>query len=141
MKSHGSVQSRQRTEDIFGVPEDDLGNQILLTAAQAYTLPAQPSAPGPAALGREIHGYDVISFYGLSNKTFSIAIYEAVESDGPYVLAQTLTSAVVNGINRISTRVASNAKFMYIVITNTDAVAQGYFSFRAFGIPVATAGA
>jgi hypothetical protein len=141
MESFGSVQSRQRTEDLFGVPRDSVGNQILLTSAQAYTLPAQPADPGPAALGVGIDGYAVISFYALADKTFTIALYEAVESDGPYVLAQTLTSAVVNGVNRISTRVASNAKFMYIVITNTDVTTQGYFSFKAFGIPIATAGA
>jgi hypothetical protein len=143
MEGKNVVETRQRVEDLFAPLGDAAGNQIFIAAGGTMDIPAQPSVlgPGPAALGREIDGYDVVSFYGLSDQPFTIGIYEAVECEGPYVLAQTLTSAVVGGFSRVSVRIPSNAKFMRIVVTNTGGAPQTVFSFRGFGIPIATAGA
>lgn len=142
MEGKNVVQTRQRVEDLFAPLVDAAGNQIFIAGSGTMAIPAQPpSPPGPAALGREIDGYDVIAFYGLSDQPFTIDVYEAVECEGPYVLAQTLTSAVLAGFSRVSTRIPSNAKFMRIVVTNTGGAAQTVFSFRGFGIPIATAGA
>lgn len=140
MESFGSVQSRQRTEDLFSVPKNALGNQILLTAAQAYDIPQQPAAPGPAALGIQVNGFGSITFYALSDQTFTIDIYEAAESDGPYALSQTFTSSLVSGVSRVSEQVSPSGLFMRIVVTNTDGSTQDYFSFRAFGLPIAGSG-
>lgn len=137
-----SIETRQRTEDLFVPPTTAEGNQIFLPVGACVAIPAQPtSPPGPAALGREIDGFDVVSFFGLSDQPFSVAIYEAAFCDGPYVLSQTLNSAMVGGLNRLATRIASSAKFMRIVVCNTGAGDQTMFSFVAFGIPIATAGA
>jgi hypothetical protein len=142
MESFGSVQSRQRTEDLFSVPKSPIGNQILLTASQSYDIPQQPvSPPGPDALGIQVNGFGSITFYALSDKTFTIEIYEAAESDGPYALSQTLTSSVVGSSNRVASQVTPTGLFMRIVVTNTDVTDQGYFSFQAFGLPIASSGA
>lgn len=136
MEGFGAVLSRQRVEILFGVPKDAQGNQILLGASGGGSdTYAQPQQPTGRELGREIAGYPVICFYGLSDQAFSVQIYEAVSCDGPYVLAQTLTSAVVGGLNRISQRVSSNALYMRVVFLNTGGSPQTQFDFAGFGLP------
>jgi len=138
MEGRNVTQNRQRVEDLFSAPVDTQGNQVFIAPATPTLIPAQT---GPDICGREIAGFDVVSFFAVSDQPFSIAVFESCGCCGPWVNTATLTSSVVDGQQVISVRRASNAKFMRLVVTNTGGATQTAFALCVFGIPSATAGA
>jgi hypothetical protein len=134
-----SIPGRQRTEDLFTAPVGTPGNPVFLEAGETVLLP--PAAPDGQECGREIAGYAVESFFIVSDQPFSVAVFESCHCCGPWVQTETLVSAVVDGQNLLSTRLAANSKFMRLEITNTGPEAQTAFDVCVFGIPIATAGA
>lgn len=139
MEGFNSTPNRQRVEDLFTAPVDAQENQVFLADGEVAFFP--PVSAAGEECGREIAGYAVESFFIVSDQPFSVAVFQSCGCCGPWVQTHTLVSAVVDGQNVLSTRIAGNAKFMRLEITNTGAAPQTVFMPCVFGIPIATAGA
>lgn len=70
---------------------------------------------------RDVLGYDSIAILAISDQAFTIGVEEACTSDGDFSTTQVLTSALVNGLNQICTRILPCGAFMKLTVTNTGA--------------------
>lgn len=111
------IATRQKADPLFG-------SDVPLGAAGTFTSPV-----------RQVVGYDSIAILAISDQPFTITVEEACEPDGQYAQTQTLSSALVGGVQQICTRIRPCGAFMILALGNTGAP-MSTLDFCAYGVPL-----
>lgn len=84
---------------------------------------------------KRVVGYDSIAILAISDQAFAITVEEACEADGQFAQTETLSSALVAGVQQICTRIRPCGAFMVLALGNLGAP-MGVLDFCAHGVPL-----
>lgn len=130
-KADNVIETEQDTEILFEPPARRVSNDPVFVS-NPLVMPPQPS---DESLGKNVAGYRTVHFLAISDQPLSLAIEEANEPEGPYVLTNTFDSSVMGSYEAIGESVNPVGSYMRVTLQNIGGLAT-ILSFKGIGLPI-----